>query len=248
MLRRIPFLAVAAALLLFPSSLLAGGPPWLCLPIDGVTKDNAGDCAELLTTKLKSKLNPHIAQPRGIEMRQHADQWYLTFYMGDDVRLSDVEAALRGSDFSMPHKRLHLFGRVILEIDAGTQAKQLLSDLEALDYVSVAETESTKDLLQVTIDMPYPAGNRPEEDTLAFDKFERNDFASDPATRSEPPATAKALPSFSALRDVAARHDVTLKDVRFSTNYVCRALGGVAVSDAERKVSASRSERTSPKK
>ena len=242
MLRQLSILAVISASLLLPSSLLAGGPPWLCLPIEGVTQDNAAACADLLTDKLQSKLNPHVREPRGIEMRKHADQWYLTFAMGDDVRLSDVEAALQRSGFSVPHRRLRLFGHVILEIGTPKPGQKLLTDLEALDHVSVAGSESANNVLLVTLDMPYPVGSRGgEEDAPALDKFERNDFASDPATRSESPAAAGDLPSYRALGDVVAKHGASLKDIRFSTNYACRTLGGVAIADAERKVSEERS-------
>jgi hypothetical protein len=240
MLRQPFFLAVLSASVLVPSSLLAGGPPWLCLPIDGVTQDNAAACAKLLAEKLHSKLNPHVREPRGIEMRKVAEQWYLALAMGDDVRLSDFEAALQGTGFSVPHRRLRLFGHVILEIEAPKPGQKLLTDLEALDRVSVAGSESAKDALLVTIDMPYPLGSRRgEEDAPALDRFERNDFASDPATRSESPAAAGDLPSYSALGDVVAKHGASLKDIRFSTSYACRTLGGVAIPDAERKVSKS---------
>lgn len=231
MLRTTSFFAVAAVLLLLPAQLLAGGPPWLCLPIDGVTSENVKACTDLLTSKLKTKLSPHVRQNRGFDLRQHSNQWYLTFYMGEDVGLGEVEAAVKGSPFSVPRDKLRLFGHVILQIDARKATpKQLLADLEALDYVSVAESKDKEDLLLVTVDMPYPVENGGRDrETVGWDKFQRNDFASDQSTKSESPTTARKLPGYNAFRDLVAKHNASLRDIRWSTNYACRPHGGVAV-------------------
>jgi hypothetical protein len=232
MFRAIWLFVVAAVLLLWPARLIAGGPPWLCLPVDGVTADNVKECTDLLTDKLKGKFAPNRARYNNVELHNHANQWYLTFYMGEDVGLREVEAALKGSRFSVPRDRLRLFGHVILEIDAGKATdKQLLAALEALNYVSVAKSEHKDDLLLVTVDMPYPVeDNRRENLTAGWDKFERNDFASDQATKSEPAATPRTLPSYEAFRGIVAKHKASLKDIRWSTHYACRPLGGVAVA------------------
>lgn len=228
MLRSFSFSAIAGLLLLFPAPGLAGGPPWLCLPIDGVTPANAQTCADLLTARLEDKLWPHPGRAPGVRLQQHASQWYLTFFMGEDVGLSDVEAALRGSGFAIPRDKLRFFGHVILEIDpAKAPVKELLADLEAIDQVSVAETESKDGLLRVTVDMPYPLDESSEDGSLGWDTFQRSDFSSDQATRSEPPVTAGRLPGDAAFRDILARHKASQKEVRWSTSYACRALGCV---------------------
>jgi hypothetical protein len=238
MLRSISFLTVAAVLLLFPTRLLAGGPPWLCLPIDGVTAGNAKACADFLTAELKDK-SAGPGWDRGVQIHQHANQWYLTFYMGKDVALSDVEAALKGSSYSIPRDRLRLFGHVILEIDAGKAApKELLAALDKLDYVSIEKTDDKDNLFLVTLDMPYPVEDGGRDGlNVAFAKFQRNDFASDQSTKTEPATTSRELPSYKAFRDVVAAHKASLKDVRWSAQYACRPLGGVAV-EAEAVASA----------
>jgi hypothetical protein len=224
-----------AALPLVPGRLMAGGPAWLCLPIDGVTSQNSGSCAALLTARLAGKRPSHAPWNRDVQIREHENQWYLTFYMGKNVALREVEAALAGSEFSVPRDRLRLFGHVVLEIDAGKQVpKQFLADLEALPFASVAESTAEQDRLLVTVDMPYPAaGSSPERDFAGWDKFHRSDLSSDPATKTEPPATADKLPGYDALRRLAARHGVGLKDIHWNPRYACRPLGGVAAASAQ---------------
>jgi hypothetical protein len=93
--------------------------------------------------------------------------------------------------------------------------------------------------LLVTVDMPYPVEDGgPRNKTVGWDKFQRNDLLSDPATKSEAPTTARALPSFGAFRDLVAKHQVKLTDIRWSTNYACRVVGCVAAPDAKVAVSA----------
>ena len=241
MYRKAALFAVIAAILL-PAPLFAGGPAWLCLPIDGITADNERSCAALLTTKLDDKLSPYRPKEREVKLKQHKGQWYLMFFMGKDVALSEVEAALKGSGFSVPRDRLHLFGHVILDIDArGTPHKELVADLEKLSYVSVEKSEAKKDRLLVTVDMPYPADERGvTREDVGWDTFKRNDFSSDRATRSESPATVGTLPGLDTLRDAVTKHKASLKDIRWDPNYACRPLGGVAVPAKEVKVSARR--------
>jgi hypothetical protein len=245
MFRTISLFAITALFLLTPARLIAGGPPWLCLPIEGVTFDNAEECGELLTSKLARKLSPYAREYRGVELRKHLDQWYLAFYIGEDVKLREVEAALAGSRFSVPRDKLHLFGHVILEIDARkSTAKDLSANLDALDFVSVAKSEIKDGLLLVTLDMSYPVeDNRRERLSAGWEKFHRNDFASDQSTKSEPAATPGTLPGYNAFRDTLAKHKASLKDVRWSTYYACRPQGGVAVES--HTVASSRSRKTS---
>ena len=128
MLRIIAGCTIAVAGLMFPLRLFAGGPPWLCLPLDGVTPGNVAACTEILTGKLEGKFLP---QNGGIQLQQHAQQWYLTFYMGKPVALDEVVSALGGSGFSVPLDRLRLFGHVTLEIDCGkgTYVRALVRDI-----------------------------------------------------------------------------------------------------------------------
>ncbi|HZN34454.1 MAG TPA: hypothetical protein VFB80_11570, partial [Pirellulaceae bacterium] len=196
----------AAVLLLLPAPLLAGGPPFLCLPLEGVTAANARACTDLLDSRLASKFN-QAGWPRGVKVLERTGQWYAAFYMGSDVRLADVTAALKGSQFSVPQDKLHFFGHVILEIDPQKASpKALLADLEAMNFVSVDESKAGKDLLLVTVDMPYPAENGSLKlESVGWDTFHRSDLASDQATRSESPASAKQLPSYGQIRDVVSK-------------------------------------------
>ena len=133
MFHKLPFFAMMTALALSGAQAMAGGPPMLCLPIDGVTAENVDECAKLLTARLERKLFPNAEEFRAIELREIGDQWYLTFYFADDVTLGDVESALQDSAFAIPRDRLHLFGHVVLEIDAGASSlKGLAADLDAL--------------------------------------------------------------------------------------------------------------------
>lgn len=236
MLRTFSLFAVVAACLLCPGSLFAGGAPWLCLPVDGVKPHTVKVCTDLLNARLDSKL---WRLERRIEIQEHANQWYVSFHMGRSVALSEVAAALKGSDFSIPHDKLRLFGHAILEIAPGTTPHtELLADLKTLNYVSVAESEDKNDRLLVTVDMPYPEFHRGQERlSVAWDTFRRNGLNSNPASKPEAPATAATLPSYNAFRDLVAKHDASLKDVRWSENYGCRPLGCVAAPAAEEATS-----------
>jgi hypothetical protein len=150
--------------------------------------------------------------------------------MDTDVALSHVTAALEGSSYSIPQDRLHLFGHVILEIGAGEASqKGLLKELKSIPQVSIEQSNSENGLFRVTLDMPYPGDRgRGELDTAGWETFQRNDFSSDVSTRSESPVTLEKLPRFGEIRKVIAKHDGKLKDVRWSNQYSCRPLGGVA--------------------
>ena len=220
------------SLLLLPATLLAGGPPRLYLPIDGVTAKSAQASAEKLTGALADKLWKYDDE-REVKIVTHGDQRYIAFPMAKDVALSDVEAALKGSRLSVPRDRLHLFGHVILEIEIGkASAKELLSSLEDLKFVSVGQSRTKKDRLLVTVDMPYPEySDGFRRGILEWETFRRNDFSSDQATRSEPPAKAADLPNYGTFRDAVAKQGASLKEVRWSPEFACRELGGVAVEE-----------------
>src|SRR5688500_15575268 len=190
MLRKLSMLVVAAMLGLIPGQLLAGGPPRLCLPIDGVTAENADECADRLAEALKDKLWSHPGPPSGVQIHRDEKQPYLSCYLEQPVALSDVEAALQGRDFSIPKNKLRLFGHVELQIDPReAAADKLIADLARMNHVSVAKSNSDQGRLLVTVDMPYPQiDTRHSEWTpIADAEFRRNDFSSNQAARSQPP-------------------------------------------------------------
>jgi hypothetical protein len=231
MARNLSIPAVVGALFLTGAQLMAGGPPRLCLPVDGVNSGNAEACTRRLTGALGDKVDR-------LELRQNEAQWYALFRLARDVRLSEVEAALAGSPFSVPRDRLRLFGHVTLEVENGAaKHDKLTGDLGALKYVSVGESDNGKGVLLVTVDMPYPEDAGRE--TAAFGRvpfarqaFRRTDFSSGVATKSEQPASADTLPSYIAMRDALAKHDARLKDLRWSANLGCRMLGCVSIPAA----------------
>jgi hypothetical protein len=234
MVRKLTSVAVgiAAAWVLLPAAAVwAGGPPILCLPLEGVQAGNVERCTELLNERLAGKFFEHGSLPRGVKLSERSGQWYLAFYMGSDVRLSDVTSALEGSGASVPLDKLRFFGHVILEIDAPAKSRPaLLTDLSALSSASVAGSKSDKDRLLVTLDMPYPVeSGRSDLDSVGWVSFQRNDFASNPAKRAESPATAEKLPGHRAISDVIKKHHASLTGIRWSTDFACRALGCVAV-------------------
>lgn len=239
-MRHISRYGVVAAFLLLPAGVLAGGPPFLCLPVDGVTSENVQVGTDRLDSRLEKLMWKHSRELGRVRIVQREGQSHLTFYMGSDVRLSDVEAALDKTGFSVPRDRLRLFGHAILEISSSPESKEkLLADLEALPYVSVTESTMDNDVLLVTLDMPYPTEtNRSVRESVGWDRFRRNDLSSDQIARSqESPITATQLPSYKELRDVVAKHDARLKGIRWSQNYACRALGAVAETPPKATVS-----------
>ena len=239
MFRRLSFFAVLAAIWLASAQARAGGPPMLCLPIDGVTAENADECTKLLTARLENKLFPKAEEFRSIGIRQVGDQWYLTFYFAEDVALSEVEAALEGSRFSIPRDRLHFFGPVVLEIDAGsTPSKELVAGLEALELISVGESEATPNHLLLTVDMPYPEKDfRAVPEAIDDSSFRPNDLSSNLSAKAATPVTAEQLPNYNAFQDALAKRDAKLTDIRWTTAFACRSVGGVAVPEADGKLS-----------
>ena len=227
-------LVVFTAGMLWPTAAMAGGPPLLCLPLEGVSARTAPACAKLLTDKLGDKVVEHPNWPREVKVLERGGQWYLAFYMSGDVRLADVTSALKGSGAAVALDRLRMFGHVILEIDAPAKSRSaLVADLKAVPHVSVGESKAVKDTLLVTLDMPYPVEpgqGRADLDSIGWTSFARNDFASDGSARSEPPVSAEQLPSYRAIGEAVTRHGGGIKDVRWSANHACRTLGGVAAA------------------
>jgi hypothetical protein len=133
---RLLTITAAAVLFLLPTHAWAGGPPLLCLPIDGATADNADACAQRVAAALGEGVDRAA-------MRQNDGQWYLTFHFNRDrVRLSEIDAALKGSPFSVARDKLRLFGDVILEVDVqGAAADKLLADLKTQKHVVVSESK-----------------------------------------------------------------------------------------------------------
>jgi hypothetical protein len=223
---------MALLFLILPARLLAGGPPWLCLPLDGVTAENAGTCGDLLTSKLEDRLWPYEGYERGVRVQEYKGQWYAAFYLGKHVGLHDVESALRGSDFSVSRDKLRLFGHAILEVEKSAKPAELLADLEAMSYVSVAESETPEGRLLVAVDMPYPVeeGERERRPYVRWDSFQWNDLNSAQSPRSESPVTGRELPGYDTFRKVVEKHGANLRDIRWNPNYACRPLGCVAES------------------
>jgi hypothetical protein len=249
MFQKLSLAAALALSLLAPSRIFAGGPPWLCLPIDGITQDNASACTALIEAKLKDKLwmNPEVRS--GAAIHYDGSQAYLTFYMKEDVSLGDIEESLKGSEFSIPRDKIRLFGHVILEVDTEkTPVKEVAAALDAMDHVSIAESDENNGKLLVTVEMPYPVvDNRPNPVDLRWDKFAKNDYNSVDSKKSESPVGPENLPGYHAFRAVLARHGASLQDVRWNSNYACRALGCVSVSDTK-AVLATATELSTPKK
>jgi hypothetical protein len=241
MFRKFLIIAAVAVASAVPGRLIAGGPPWMCLPIEGVTPENAEACARLIEAKLGGKLWQQAGPyGGGATIRQDGDQRYVTFYMQEDLRLAEVESALEGSEFSIPRDRLRLFGHVILEIDAGeTPSQDLVSALGEIAHVSVAETQTNKNRLMATVEMPYPVvKDRPTPESIGWIKFAKNDYTSTRPSGSESPISRESLPSYDSFRDVIAGHNASLKDIRWSTTHACRALGCILVPEPDAGIAA----------
>src|SRR4029453_16617006 len=143
---RLLTITCAAVLFLLPLHARAGGLPLLCLPIDGATADNADRCAQRGAKALGEGIER-------VGMRQNDGQWYLTFHFNRDrVRLADIDAALKGSPFSVARDKLRLFGDVILEVDARDgSADKLLADLKTQKHIVVSESKREDGSLLVTL-------------------------------------------------------------------------------------------------
>ena len=222
-------LTAVAALLLSPAALLAGGPPRLCLPVSGVTAENAPACAKRLADALGDRVVGKV------ELRENDKQWYAMFQFNcERVTLTELDRALADSPFSVARDKLRLFGHVMLEVRIDEASEQkLLADLKAVKHLTIEKSERGKCTFFVTAVMPYPKyfgrdtaefGKTPVKD----ERFgaEPSDFAPRPAT----PATARDLPSYDALRAVVEKHGGELNGIRWEC-WGCRVLGGVAVAE-----------------
>lgn len=226
---RLLTIAAVTILFLLPIQAIAGGPPLLCLPIDGATAENADVCAKRIAAALGNEVERAA-------MRQNDGQWYLTFHFNRErVRLSEIDAALKGSPFSVPRDKLRLFGDVILEVDLrDASADKLLADLRALRFVTASESKREGDKLLVTLTLPAPSReDRPAD--FGNVSFKAVTFHSeDPSIAA---ATASDLPSYAAVRGVIEKHKASLTGIRWNC-WGCRALGCIAGAKQERVSSA----------
>jgi len=230
--------ATAAAWLLIATHVLAGGPPMLCIPIDGVTADNAELCASRLETALGARVWRHVGRP-GLRMLQCGEQWSAVVFLEQDVALSEIETALHGSGFSVPRDRLRLFGHVTLVIESPALPEQLKSDLGSLKYVRFSESNQEAGVVLATVDMPYPVSQvRLDRESPAWNRFQWTDFSSDPQNKLDVPATRDVLPGINDLAQVVAQHNAQLKDLRWNANWGCRPLGCVIAPEVDPVVSA----------
>jgi hypothetical protein len=235
MSRKLSLSAVAAACLLIAAQAMAGGPPRLCIPIDGVTPGNAELCAKRLDTALGTRVWRYAGRPE-LQVRQSGEQWYAVFHLDQDVALSEIEAALKGSEFSVPRDRLRLFGHVTLVIEGRQLPEGLTTDLTALEHVRFGASKQEQRSVLATVDMPYPVMDAERDRaSLAWEQFQWTDYSSNwaPGHNAGAPATRATLPGIDDLRQVIVRHDAKLKDVRWSALWGCRPLGGVVVPNSE---------------
>jgi hypothetical protein len=215
-----------------PAAVFAGGPPWLCLPIEGVSEKTAPQCSELLTAKLQDKLWKD-EEDRSVKVTAYEGQWYATFSMGTAVSLGEVEEALKGTKVSVAKGGLRLFGHVILEIDPQKgSARDLVAKLDEIKEVSIAESVSKDGKLLVTLDMPYPTHDSSKErGSVGWTTFQRSDLSTDDADRSA--KTASNLPTYDDLQKSVESGGGVLKDLRWSDEFACRTLGGVVAKKGD---------------
>jgi hypothetical protein len=175
----------------------------------------------------------------GAMIRQDDDQRYLTFFLNEDVSLGEIEAALKGSEFSIPRDRLRVFGHVVLEFDVGkTPSKELVAALDAVDHTSVAESKVENGLCLVTAQMPYPIEERRNRESVGWENFGENDLASERGIKSDWPVSPRALPRYETFRSIAAKHNASLSDMRWSTRFACRTVGCVRAPEANATIAA----------
>jgi hypothetical protein len=230
----------AGILLASIQAALAGGPPWVAMPVDGVTAENSKVCAEKIAAGLKDKIFQRTdfqgsEQYNGVKIGEKNGQYYAMFHMEKDVALSDVEAALKGSGLSVPLDKLRLFGHVVLEVRADdVQAKQLLADLKSLHQTWIVDSKRDSKMLSVTLETPYPFqnGDRPSQQMVGWEKYQRNNFDGTPSS-SDPIVSAAELPTYGALREIVSKDRAELVDLRWCTQYACRAVGCVVASEAK---------------
>jgi len=207
---------VAALLASLAAPAMAGGPPRLCLPIDGVTSDNAAVC----TRRIGDALDARGVEHGDVEILHHGGQGYVVVSFNVPyVTLSTIESALDGSPFSIPRHKLRPFGHAVLVIDGdSTASDDLIDDLNALEHVEVDESELRDGALLVTLRMPY---------WMSGDVFHEMAASSRKASHGDVDDAAPVLSSYDTLRDVVSRHHARLRDLRWKC-LACRMLGCVA--------------------
>ena len=97
-----------------PSSLHAGGAPWLDLPIDGITADNRARAVALLQERLAPSLGAH-SQPgwQSVQILEAGHRGIARLRLGTgQLTLADVRRALAGTPFSIDPDRLSYHGIV----------------------------------------------------------------------------------------------------------------------------------------
>ena len=209
-----------------PTRRQSGWPADDVLARRGATTKNADACAERVAAALGNQVDR-------ASLRQNDGQWFLTFHFNrDNVRLAEIDAALKGSPVSILRDQLRLFGNVILEVDvAEPSAAKLLSDLKSVEHVAVGESKRSGDTLLVTLTLPAP-----EREFRPAAEFGKVPFRSDTfrhESNTEPAVGLGDLPSYDTLRKLVAKHDGTLQGLRWDC-WGCRALGCVSGADADR--------------
>lgn len=225
MSRVLPIATVALLVVFAPVQLFAGGPPRLCLPIDGVTAENAEVCAKRLADALR-EINPRAYAQETVEMRKESEQWYAICRIWNEVQLSDIDAALEGTGFTVPRDKLRLFSMVTLQVAHALPRDSVIELLAALPGVSVEDSKEEKDLLVLTLETPH---------RLTRDIFKSVDKASTGKHDRRSFASADELPSYRALETALAKRKAELVDIRWDMRYVCRMVGCLAVPGADAK-------------
>lgn len=231
MFQKLSKTVAALALVLVPAQLLAGGPAWLCVPVDGITSTNQEKCLQILGEALKASVLDFDNGHPAIQIQRHENQWYATFHPKDDVRLSEMEKSLKGTEFSIPRDRMRLFGHVILETKSPSENQAAIEkELDALEYAAVSGDKTENGAGEIIVDMPYPTEMRRSSDGVRFwgDSYQWNVLNTN-TTPAAAPATTGTLPSPKDFGKILARHDAELKDLRWSPVYHCRAIGSVTV-------------------
>lgn len=225
------FLLVSVAIFVLSSAIdaQAGGWPRLFLPLDGVTAGNAEDCRQLFNERLGLRLTPSKVRRNVVEVVQRNDQWYVAMYVMKNVSLSQVEEALKGSEYTLERDKLRLFGHAYLIVQAPENSRDdLLADLKNVPNVSIPSAKELDDALQITIDMPYPSTADSNRESFDWVDYSWGDFSSDQSRRQRDPITADGLPRFRILQQVAKMHGGTLSDITWGMPWGCRTLGCVA--------------------
>jgi hypothetical protein len=221
---------VAVALLLSPAPLVAGGLPRVCLPVDGVTADNAKACAKLIADALPGRAER-------VEQRENGKQWYALFSLNaGELDLVKLEAALKAGRFTIPRDKLRPFGEVVLEVEVGAAADaKVLADLKAIKNLTVTQSNRAGGVQVVTAVVPFPPHTGREVDDFGKEPFEKLRFGverSDFAPQIVPPAGPRDLPVFADLRAAIEKHNGALKGMRWKL-LGCHVQGGVVASDAK---------------